>query len=253
LDVFAPTDNHQEGLAMSTLSQPRGHAVGAARAAAADGSIKPNSAIASLLLDVLIPLGIYYLLHDAVGLSLVTSMAASSVLPAVRTIVTAVRDHTLETLAALMLTLNLASIVISLISGDARMLFAREAAVSSVVAVWALGTVALNRTPLFEPGFEAFITRGERRRTEIWQRLRHCNPEIGSLLRRHTLVWGIVLLADCCVRVILALTMPIHDLPWLSTAVTMGSIVFATIASGVAAGGRLMHLYERASRERSLA
>jgi hypothetical protein len=32
--------------------------------------------------------------------------------------------------------------------------------------------VALDRTPLFEPGFEAFITRGDRRRAEIWQRLR---------------------------------------------------------------------------------
>ena len=46
-------------------------------------------------------------------------MACSSILPAARTIVTAVRDHTLETLAALMLTLNLASIAISLASGDA--------------------------------------------------------------------------------------------------------------------------------------
>src|ERR1700722_13948513 len=68
--------------------------------------------------------------------------------PAVRTIVTAVRDHTLETLAILMLTLNLASIVVSLVSGDARLLFTREAAVSSVVALWALGTLALHQTPL---------------------------------------------------------------------------------------------------------
>ena len=151
----------------------------------------------SIVLDVVIPLGIYYLLHDAFGLSLVTSMAGSSVLPAVRTIVTAVRDHELETLAMLMLTMNLASIVVSLVSGDARLLFAREAAVSSVIALWALGTVALDRTPLFEPGFEAFITRGERRRTEIWRRLRSCDPGSGALLRRHTLVWGVVLLADC--------------------------------------------------------
>ena len=31
---------------------------------------------------------------------------------------------------------------------------------------------------------------------------------------------------------ILSLTMPVRDLPWLSTAVTVGSIVFAMIASG---------------------
>jgi hypothetical protein len=212
-----------------------------------------NDTVGSILLDVVIPLGIYYLLHDGLGLPLVTAMAASSVLPAVRAIATAVRDHALETLATLMLTMNLASIAVSLASGDARLLFAREAAVSSVIALWALGTVALNRTPLFEPGFEAFVTRGERRRREIWQRLRNCDPEFPRLLRRHTLAWGIVLLADCCARLMLALTMPVHDLTWLSTAVTVGSIVFAIVASGVVAGGRLMRLYERAGREWSVA
>jgi hypothetical protein len=245
-------ENHQEGPPMSTSSRPLDRSVTATRTAGAEARSRPESAIASILLDVVTPLGIYYLLHDAFGVSLVTSIAASSILPAVRTIVTAVREHRFETLATLMLTMNLASIVISLISGDPRLLFVREAAVSSVIALWAIGTVALGRTPLFEPGFEAFITRGERRRTEIWQRLRTCDPAFQASLRRHTLVWGVVLLADCCARVICALTVPVHELPWLSTAVTGGSIAFAMIASGVAAGARLMHLYEQAVGEPSL-
>jgi hypothetical protein len=247
-NVPSPTDTDQEGGTMSTFSHGFDRQATTVETAGSATPSQPDSAIASVLLDVVIPLAIYYVLHDAFGLSLVTSMACSSVLPAVRTIVTAVRDHALETLATLMLTMNLASIVISLISGDARLLFAREAAVSSVVALWALGTVALRRTPLFEPGFEAFVTRGDRRRAEIWRRLRTCDPEFQTLLRRHTLVWGVVLLADCCARVILASTMPVHDLPWLSTAVTAGSIAFAMIASGVAAGARVMHLYEQASQ-----
>jgi hypothetical protein len=243
-------DNHQEGDPMSSFSPPLERSVTATGTAGGNARSKPASAIAAILLDVVIPLGIYYLLHDAFGLSLVTSIGCSSILPAVRTIIAAVRDHAIETLAALMLTINLASIGISLASGDARLLFAREAAVSSVIALWAIATVALRRTPLFEPGFEAFVTRGERRRAQIWQRLRSSDPEFQALLRRHTLVWGIVLLADCCVRVVLALTMPVHDLPWLSTAVTGGSIAFAVIASGVAAGARLMHRYEQAVSER---
>jgi hypothetical protein len=246
--MLHPIDSDQEGLVMSTFSQPIDRRGRAAGTAGGDAPSKPDSAIASILLDVAIPLGIYYLLHDAFGLSLVTSMAGSSVLPAMRTIVVAVREHTLETLAALMLTMNLASIAVSLASGDARLLFAREAAVSSVIALWALGTVALHRTPLFEPGFEAFVTRGERRRTEIWQRLRSDDTEFRTLLRRHTLAWGVVLLADSCARVFLALTMPIGDLPWLSTAVTGGSIAFAMIASGAVAGARVVRLYEQASR-----
>ena len=118
MDVLKHPTNDQEGFAMSPFSQSIDRPPRAAGTAAGDAPSKPDSAIASILLDVVIPLGIYYLLHDAFGLSLVTSMACSSVLPAVRTIVTAVRDHTLETLAALMLTMNLASIVVSLASGD---------------------------------------------------------------------------------------------------------------------------------------
>jgi hypothetical protein len=253
--VLNHTDNDQGAHAMSTFSQPIDRAakaidrpVTAAATGGGEAPSKPDSAIASIVLDVVIPLGIYYLLHDALGLSLVTSMACSSILPAGRTIVTAVRDHALETLATLMLTTNLASIAVSLASGDARLLFAREAAVSSVIAVWALGTVGLHRTPLFEPGFEAFMTRGERRRAEIWRRLRSSDPEFGALLRRHTLVWGVVLLADSGARVMLALTMPVGDLPWLSTAVTGGSVAVAVIASGAIAGARVVHLYERAYR-----
>jgi hypothetical protein len=209
--VLQHIDNDQEGFAMSTFSQPINRRVSAAGTAARDAPPKPGSAIASILLDVVIPLGIYYVLHDAFGRSLVTAMACASVLPAVRTIVVAVREHTLETLAALMLTMNFASIAVSLASGDARLLFAREAAVSSVIALWALGTLALHRTPLFEPGFEDFITHGERRRTEIWQRLSSGDPKFRTLLRRHTLVWGVVLLADSCARVLLALSMPVRD------------------------------------------
>jgi len=237
---------------MSALSDSTRWIGTTARAAPEDEPAKTESAITPILLDIVIPLGIYYLLHDAFGISLVTSIACSSILPAVRTITVAIRDHTLDTLAALMLILNLSTIVVSLISGDARLLFAREAAISSVVGLWALGTLVLRQTPLFEPGLEAFMTHGERRRTQIWQRMRTTNPEFQTLIRRHTLVWGIVLLADSCARVVLSLTMPVHVLPWLSTAVTGGSIGFAVLASGAVAAARAMGMFERECAESSL-
>jgi len=229
---------------MSALSESTRRIQTTARTAPEDEPTK-GSAITPILLDIVIPLGIYYLLHDAFGMSLVTSVACSSILPAIRTISGAIRDHTLETLAALMLTLNVSAIVVSLISGDARLLFVREAAMSSVVGLWALGTLLLRRTPLLEPGLEAFATHGERPRTQIWQWMHDSNPKFRTLVRRHTLVWGIVLLADSCARVVLSLTMPVHDLPRLSTAVTVGSIAFAVIVSGAVAAARLMRMFER--------
>jgi hypothetical protein len=166
-------------------------------------------------------------------------MAASSAIPAGRALVAAIRDHELNQLAALMLTLNVASVVISLISGDARLLFAREAAISSLVGIAALATVLTGRTPMFAPAIEAFMTRGERRRQQAWSHLAASNRGFCSMLRRHTAIWGVVLLVDCGARVVCAYAMPVSDLAWLSTAITAGSISFAAVASGAAYGEKL--------------
>ena len=232
---------------MSTFSQPIDRPARAAGTATGDAPSKPDSAIASILLDVAIPLCIYYLLHDAFGLSLVTSMAGSSVLPAIRTIVVGVREHALETLAALMLTMNLASIAVSLASGDARLLFAREAAVSSVIALWALGTVALIghrcSSPGSRPSSPAAIAAARRSGSACAATTPSSAPCCaatrwpGASPARRQLCPGVPG-ADGAGR----------DLPWLSTAVTGGSIAFAVIASGAVAGARVVRLYEQASR-----
>jgi hypothetical protein len=200
---------------------------------------RAESSITSLVIDVAIPLAIYYLLHDGLGVSLVTAMAASSVIPAARALHAAIRDHALNQLAALMLGLNVASIVVSLISGDARLLFAREAAVSSVIGIGALATVLAGRTPMFAPAVEAFMTRGERHREQAWSHLVRTDRRFAAMLRRHTLIWGVVLLADCAVRVVCAYTMPVADLAWLSTAITVVSISLAMVVSGAAYGEKL--------------
>jgi hypothetical protein len=200
---------------------------------------RSESSIASLAIDVAVPLAIYYLLHNVLGAALVTSMAASSVVPALRTGWSVVRDRELNQLAALMLTLNVATVVISLLSGDARLLFAREAAISSVIGFGALATLVARRTPMFTPGIKAFMTRGEHRREAAWCRLAAHDRAFQSMLRRYTLIWGVVLIADCTARVVCAYAMPVSDLPWLSTAITIGSISFAAIASGAVYAERI--------------
>jgi hypothetical protein len=200
---------------------------------------RAESSITSLAIDVVVPLAIYYLLHDAFGVPLVMSMAASSVIPAARTLYAAIREHELNQLAALVLTLNVASVAISLISGDVRLLFAREAAISSIVGIGALATVLTGRTPMFAPAIEAFMTHGESRREAAWSGLAVSDDRFRRMLRRHTVIWGLVLLVDCAARVLCAYTMPVSELPWLATAITVGSISFAAIASGAVYGERI--------------
>src|SRR5262245_54889572 len=98
-----------------------------------------------LVIDIGIPLGTYYLLRDAFGVSLWLSLALSSTGPAVRAIAGLVTERELNLLAALMLAVNLAGIGVSFLSGDPRAMIAKDSIVSSVIAFAILGSVALRR------------------------------------------------------------------------------------------------------------
>src|SRR5690348_6349859 len=97
------------------------------------------TALRPLLIDIGIPVGTYYLLRDAFGLSLWLSLALSSVGPAVRAIAGLMAERKLNLLAVLILAVNLAGIAISFLSGDPRAMIAKDSAVSSVIAFAILG------------------------------------------------------------------------------------------------------------------
>src|SRR5438552_16522812 len=78
------------------------------------------AALRPLLIDVGIPVGTYFLLRDAFGLSLWLSLALSSVGPAVRAIAGLVAARKLNLLAVLMLAVHSAGIGGSFLTGDPR-------------------------------------------------------------------------------------------------------------------------------------
>src|SRR5215471_20693581 len=138
------------------------------------------AALRPLLIDIGIPLGTYYLLRDAFGVSLWLSLALSSIGPAVRAVAGLVAERTVNVLAALMLAVNLAGIAVSFLSGDPRAMIAKDSVVSSVIAFAILGSVVLRR-PLMSAGLKPCMTRGEPRRTAAWDRLATDSPRFRRL------------------------------------------------------------------------
>src|SRR5215472_5779277 len=187
-----------------------GHA-GPAGHGSADRRSDLAAALRPLLIDIGIPVGSYYLLRDAFGLSLWLSLALSSVGPAVRSVVGLVRERKLNLLAVLMLAVNLAGIGISFLTGDPRAMIAKDSIVSSVIAFTILGSVALRR-PLMSAGLKPYMTRGKTERIVAWDRL-----SLASARFR---------------RLELAFT----TMVWLGTVMTLGSIGVAIVAGGAAAG-----------------
>ena len=212
---------------------PQGQAPAGSRSA--DRRRDLAAALRPLLIDVGIPVGTYYLLRDAFGVSVWLSLALSSIGPAVRSVAGLVKERKLNLLAVLMLAVNLAGIAISFLTGDPRSMIAKDSIVSSVIAFTILGSVVLRR-PLISAGLRPFMTRGEPRRTAAWDRLSTASPRFRRLELLFSTAWGLVLLAECAAQLVGAYTLAVTTMAWLGTVLTLGSIAVAIVAGGAAAG-----------------
>jgi hypothetical protein len=215
---------------------PADHAGHAGLAGAGSPGQRPGiaAALRPLLIDVGIPVGTYYLLRDAFGLSLWLSLALSSIGPAVRSITGLIAERKLNLLAVLILAVNLAGIAVSFLTGDPRAMIAKESIVSSVIAFAILGSVLLRR-PLMTAGLKPFMTKGEPRRTAAWDRLSAASPRFRRLELLFSTIWGLALLTGCAACLVGSYTLPVGTMVWLGTVMTLGSIGMAMVVGGVAA------------------
>ena len=193
------------------------------------------TALRPLLIDVGIPVGSYYLLRGAFGLSLWLSLALSSIGPALRATAGLVAKREPNLLAVLMLAVSAAGIVVSFLTGDPRAMIAKDSIISSVIAFAILGSVVLRR-PLMTAGLKPFLTRGDPRRTAAWHRLSTASPRFRRLELLFSTIWGLALLAECAARLAGAYTLPVTTMVWLGTVMALGSIAVAIVAGGAAAG-----------------
>jgi hypothetical protein len=193
------------------------------------------AALRPLLVDVGIPVGSYYLLRDAFGLSLWASLTLSSIGPALRAGAGLAAKRELNLLAVLMLAVSLAGIVVSFLTGDPRAMIAKDSIISSVIAFAILGSVVLRR-PLMSAGLKPFLTRGEPLRTAAWDRLCAASPQFRRLESLFSTIWGLALLAECAARLIGAYTLPVTTMVWLGTVMGLSAIAVAIVVGGAAVG-----------------
>lgn len=192
-----------------------------------------RSAFAPLLVDVAVPLGTYYVAHSALGLSTVAALMISSVVPAVRTLAGLFGKHDRNGLAMLMLVVNLAGIALTFATGDARLMLAKDSAISSVIGIGMLISV-FGRTPLMSAALKPMLTKADPAKDAAWDRLAAGSVRFRRNERAFTLIWGTCLLADCVVRFIGAFTLPVATMTWLGTVILVGAIVLAIALSGPA-------------------
>ena len=203
--------------------------VEASAATSADLAARPS--FLPLILDVAVPVGSYYLLKSGFGMSTMAALGWSSVVPAVRTVWSAVKERKANALAGLILFVNVVGLALSLVAGDPRLMLAKDSGVSSAIGIGILVSVKLGR-PMMTSGMKLFLIKGDAAKNAAWDRLIAGSPRFRKAERTFSLVWGVALLGECVLRVVGAYTVPIDTMVWLGTVVVIGTIVLAVLVSG---------------------
>lgn len=209
----------------------------AAAADVADAAVETphplKQALLPLVVDIAIPLGSYYALHAGLGMSNAAALGLSSVVPAIRTIVAAVGRRQANALAALMLTVNIVAIALTFVSGDARLMLAKDSGVSSVIALGILWSVRGGK-PMMSAGLKPFVTKGDAKRTAAWDALRIESSTFRAKENLYSVIWGAWLLTECLARLAGAFLLPVSTMAWLGTVILIVAIAGACVTGGAA-------------------
>ena len=178
--------------------------------------------LALLVLDIGAPIGLYYGLRAA-GMSNLVALGAGAIVPAVGVIVQLVTRRRLDGVGGVVVVSVLATIVLSLITDSSRFLLARDGFITALWGLWFLATLQARWGPLSRRPAAFALARPlmEGRRafgSASWDQLWADEPKFRRIWRVSTIVWGVGLLADAVLRVLMSYTLPIAVVPALAGA-----------------------------------
>ncbi|GAA0401828.1 VC0807 family protein [Streptomyces luteireticuli] len=194
-----------------------------------------------ILIDVVLPLSLYYTLHLGFGVSSFWSLAAGGGVSAVHGLYELLVNRRLETLPVVVTVSSLAGMGLSVVSGSERFMIAKDSFGSGIVGLSVLWSVFTTK-PMMTQGLRPFFTRGDAVRLAAWDRIA-VRPRFRQVERRTTLVWALSLIAECVARVVLAYVLPVETMVWLSTVLLVSAISFACVA-GAAVAGPILHMLD---------
>ncbi|MEJ2888804.1 VC0807 family protein [Actinomycetospora aeridis] len=184
-------------------------------------------AVATVLLDIVGPLVVYYALH-ALGVDDVVALAASALPPLAHLVVTGLRDRRLPPIAVLALIALVAGLVAALVAGSPRELLARDALISAPLGLWMLATLVHGR-PFCFTATQSLLPHRAERMESLWT----TDAAFRRVWRAITAAWGAVGLADSALRVVMAYTLPVPVVPALGTALGIVSVVLLQVPTHV--------------------
>jgi hypothetical protein len=161
-----------------------------------------QSAAKIVIFDIAGPLVAYSLLRSA-GLSTVSALVLSGILPGVAVVGGLIRHRRLDAVGVLVLAGIVVGSVLGLVSGNARLVLIEGSVPTAVFGLLCLGSLWSHRPLIFRFALE-FMGADTPRGREFEDHWRY--PEFRRIFRLFTVVWGVAYLAEAAARVIIVET-----------------------------------------------
>ncbi|TCC23011.1 VC0807 family protein [Kribbella speibonae] len=172
-----------------------------------------------LVVDIALPLGLFYGLR-ALGASDLTALLVGVVPGLISSAVSLARTRRTDLVGMAVVLSMVASSVVALVGGDARLLLVRNAWISlpfAGITLWSLR----HPQPLTYVVTLAMMPRRARVMEQLWE----TNARFRDAWKWITVWWGIATIIDGVVRVVVAYTLPISVVPATDPIITILTIV----------------------------
>ncbi|GAB2508937.1 VC0807 family protein [Nocardia heshunensis] len=175
--------------------------------------------LAPTIRDIAVPLAAYYGLHAA-GYSDFSALLAGAVISGVMVVVEVVRARRVDAMSALILAGFVFGIASSMISGDARMMIVRDSLTTGVIGI-AFAVSALVGKPLTYVAARKAYSGSPQKLAEMQYKFDNI-PMVRRTHNRIAAMWGVGMIGESALRVVLAYQLPIHTMAWLSSVLMIG-------------------------------
>ncbi|SFN90782.1 hypothetical protein SAMN05216207_102431 [Pseudonocardia ammonioxydans] len=194
----------------------------------------PRAQLVMMGLDIAAPLALFYGLRW-VGVNQWLALILSGVVPVLTLVYRFVTERRIGLPAVFTLTILGAGTAIGFLTGDPRLLLARESYLTGLVGLWIIATLWLPRPFLLSatlPLLPATTARS-------WERDWANDATFRRVLRVMTFAWGMAFLLDAVARIVMAYTLPVDLVPLLSVALLV-VLLIAVVQVSKAYGRRLV-------------
>jgi hypothetical protein len=187
--------------------------------------------LAQLAFDLGAPAVLYYSLHGAGAPNLV-ALSASATLPALGVAYALVVHRRLDGIAAFVMATMLTAVLVSVVASSPRFLLAKDGLITGLWGVWFLASVPARRPAAFlfaRPLMEHMPIYAGRNWDALWDHERRFR----RIWRASSVMWGLGLLLDAAVRVVISYTLPVHEVPALGGMLYPATFVALQIITNV--------------------